>query len=520
MCMTTSNCDVYDYTVFPDILWSGCLAVCGNTSASCWETVPDQCLIHQTQQECSAAGAACTWCNSRCIGANTSCLPLCGNGIVEVEDGGEACDDGNDRSGDGCVWNCLSIEAGYQCLEPGQPCAPICGDGILVLPEECDDGNNRSGDGCDGCHVEVDWACSNETGKRSVCASTRQSDVVRNSLLSLVGIAVAFVALVAVIGACARRRRSTKEPVNMESLPITQVQVVLHRANRAPNVATFDLTGSTLVKQTEFPFVVHPQVLCFGLGEERAPVDVALLEQVTLKNKSSVPMFFLVCPEESYRCAITAVSERTEPVAPGETATVDVQVVVFCTTKVQTEFSIVASATPLKEPATSNRKHMKLGVQLQSKMSTKLDPEELQVGSVIGDGSFGTVYRGRYKTQDVAIKILKFQDLGDRRRDFEREIRIMEGLRSPYVVGFVGAVTVPGRLCLVTEYVPHGSLGALLGRTKLSSQLKARICLDCAKGMSYLHGSKMMHRDLKPDVRQPIPSTFFPPCPRGHRRTS
>jgi serine/threonine protein kinase len=143
-------------------------------------------------------------------------------------------------------------------------------------------------------------------------------------------------------------------------------------------------------------------------------------------------------------------------------------------------------------------------------MSTKLDPEELQlVEPPIGDGSFGTVYRGRYKTQDVAIKILKFQDLGDRKRDFEREIRIMEGLRSPFVVGFIGAVTIPGRLCLVTEYVPHGSLGAMLGRTKLSNSLKTRICLDCARGMAYLHSSKMMHRESRKNTLL-LPASLSP----------
>jgi hypothetical protein len=85
-------------------------------------------------------------------------------------------------------------------------------------------------------------------------------------LLSLVGIAVAFIALVAVIGACARRKKA-KEPQNMESLPITQVQVVLHRINRAPKAATFDLTGSTLVKQTEFPLHITPSILRFGMSE-------------------------------------------------------------------------------------------------------------------------------------------------------------------------------------------------------------------------------------------------------------
>ena len=36
----------------------------------------------------------------------------CGNGIVGT---GEACDDGNDESGDGCDATCENVETGYEC---------------------------------------------------------------------------------------------------------------------------------------------------------------------------------------------------------------------------------------------------------------------------------------------------------------------------------------------------------------------------------------------------------------------
>lgn len=61
------------------------------------------------------------------------CLPLgCGNRIVEP---GEACDDGNLVSGDGCRTDCLSNET--------------CGNGTVDLGEICDDGNLLSRDDCD-----------------------------------------------------------------------------------------------------------------------------------------------------------------------------------------------------------------------------------------------------------------------------------------------------------------------------------------------------------------------------------
>ncbi|MDD5469506.1 MAG: DUF4215 domain-containing protein, partial [Candidatus Peribacteraceae bacterium] len=68
----------------------------------------------------------------------------CGNGRA---DGGEQCDDGNLRNGDGCSSVCL-FEYGYACLGRPSRCFPVCGDRIVVFPEECDDGNAVDGDGC------------------------------------------------------------------------------------------------------------------------------------------------------------------------------------------------------------------------------------------------------------------------------------------------------------------------------------------------------------------------------------
>ncbi len=67
-------------------------------------------------------------------------LTGCGNGLL---DPGEACDDGNHVSGDGCDEDCSSDET--------------CGNGVLDEDrgEECDDGNLRPGDRCDArCRLE------------------------------------------------------------------------------------------------------------------------------------------------------------------------------------------------------------------------------------------------------------------------------------------------------------------------------------------------------------------------------
>ncbi|NBD11038.1 MULTISPECIES: DUF4215 domain-containing protein [Corallococcus] len=85
---------------------------------------------------------------------------VCGDGKHQK---GEACDDGNTTSGDGCKANCLEVEAGYACPTPGQACVKTaaCGNGLLEAGEICDDRNTVSGDGCsaDCKTVESGWTC-------------------------------------------------------------------------------------------------------------------------------------------------------------------------------------------------------------------------------------------------------------------------------------------------------------------------------------------------------------------------
>jgi len=84
----------------------------------------------------------------------------------------EACDDGNQNSGDGCANNCRYVEPGYICREAGTPCTrfAVCGDGVAGFPEQCDDGGTADGDGCSkDCKFELGYTCD---GSPSQCRLT------------------------------------------------------------------------------------------------------------------------------------------------------------------------------------------------------------------------------------------------------------------------------------------------------------------------------------------------------------
>ncbi|MCC7111622.1 MAG: DUF4215 domain-containing protein [Deltaproteobacteria bacterium] len=97
---------------------------------------------------------------------------VCGDGVVSYDQFGvyEMCDDGNNLDGDGCSSTCTYIEPGWLCPTAGELChLPECGNGYRDVDpfgsvlEACDDGNESSGDGCSAsCQIETGFECLEE----------------------------------------------------------------------------------------------------------------------------------------------------------------------------------------------------------------------------------------------------------------------------------------------------------------------------------------------------------------------
>ncbi|XP_020866554.1 RGS domain-containing serine/threonine-protein kinase A isoform X5 [Arabidopsis lyrata subsp. lyrata] len=128
--------------------------------------------------------------------------------------------------------------------------------------------------------------------------------------------------------------------------------------------------------------------------------------------------------------------------------------------------------------------------------------EDLTIGEQIGQGSCGTVYHGLWFGSDVAVKVFSKQEYSEEIiTSFRQEVSLMKRLRHPNVLLFMGAVTSPQRLCIVTEFLPRGSLFRLLQRntSKLDWRRRIHMASDIARGMNYLHHCTppIIHRDLK-----------------------
>ena len=171
-------------------------------------------------------------------------------------------------------------------------------------------------------------------------------------------------------------------------------------------------------------------------------------------------------------------------------------------------FSAIMEQSEVKESDHSAADYLKVnrGMNLASDdiNSFQFRMDEIVMKGAIGTGSYGEVYRAAVRGKVVAVKKLHVRNLRAEQIDsFCQEASLMCQLNHPNIVGFIGAVTEPSNLCILTQYCNRGSLADILleNTVDMNFHMKLQCALDAANGMLYLHNSNpvILHRDLKSD---------------------
>ncbi|KAG9454349.1 hypothetical protein H6P81_007253 [Aristolochia fimbriata] len=124
--------------------------------------------------------------------------------------------------------------------------------------------------------------------------------------------------------------------------------------------------------------------------------------------------------------------------------------------------------------------------------------------SKIGEGGFGSVYKGRLMDgREIAVKRLS-RSSGQGIEEFKNEVMLIWELQHRNLVKLLGCCIHGEEKLLVYEYMPNGSLDSLLfdrsKRAELDWSKRIHIVAGIARGLLYLHHDsrlRIIHRDLK-----------------------
>ncbi|KAM7266600.1 hypothetical protein ACFE04_004497 [Oxalis oulophora] len=156
----------------------------------------------------------------------------------------------------------------------------------------------------------------------------------------------------------------------------------------------------------------------------------------------------------------------------------------------------ILKARGAKVPKTCRKTPMTVS-NLREVPEYELNPLELQVRK-------GSYQVAKWNGTKVTVKILDKDAHLDSEsiNAFKHELTLLEKVRHPNVVQFVGAVTQNIPMMIVAEYNVKGDLGSYIQKKgRLSPSKVLRFALDIARGMNYLHECKpdsIIHGDLKP----------------------
>ncbi|XP_050683912.1 TGF-beta receptor type-1 [Leptidea sinapis] len=132
---------------------------------------------------------------------------------------------------------------------------------------------------------------------------------------------------------------------------------------------------------------------------------------------------------------------------------------------------------------------------------------QIQLVDIIGKGRFGEVWRGRWRGENVAVKIFSSREECSWFREAEIYQTVM--LRHEHILGFIAADNKDNgtwtQLWLITDYHENGSLFDFLTARTIDSNTLVKMALSVATGLAHLHmdivGTKgkpaIAHRDLK-----------------------
>ncbi|TRY83964.1 hypothetical protein DNTS_006537 [Danionella cerebrum] len=137
----------------------------------------------------------------------------------------------------------------------------------------------------------------------------------------------------------------------------------------------------------------------------------------------------------------------------------------------------------------------------QRNKASSLTMDKYHILEVIGEGSFGRVYKGRKKFSGQVVALKFIPKVGRSEKDLRslrREIDIMRGLKHPNIVLLLDSFETEREVVVVTEYAEGELFQILEDDGSLPESQVREIACQLVSALYYLHSHRILHRDMKP----------------------
>ncbi|XP_034033895.1 LOW QUALITY PROTEIN: serine/threonine-protein kinase 10 [Thalassophryne amazonica] len=130
-----------------------------------------------------------------------------------------------------------------------------------------------------------------------------------------------------------------------------------------------------------------------------------------------------------------------------------------------------------------------------------VNPNDLwEIVGELGDGAFGKVYKAKNRESGAlaAAKVIETKS-EEELEDYMVEIDILAKCDHRYIVKLLDAFYHDNKLWIMIEFCPGGAVDATmleLDRGLTEPQIRV-VCRQMLEALDYLHGMKIIHRDLK-----------------------
>lgn len=124
---------------------------------------------------------------------------------------------------------------------------------------------------------------------------------------------------------------------------------------------------------------------------------------------------------------------------------------------------------------------------------------ELNLGGLIGSGSYGDVFKGKLRGNVVAVKRIPVTQDEELVQGFVKEVKAMVALNHPNILQMLAISVQNPYAYIVTEYCQQGAIDKYLQNHPAEVDVMRKVgwMKQIADAMAYLHSQHIIHRDLK-----------------------